>query len=734
MLHLANFSNGTTLTKASLYLKRATGSVYYDPCMPIMLYDDPSASGVSPPPPSPESAVQPPPSPIPTPDHLDRPSWARRPQTPINYPYYPFTPYNTTPFVPPTPSVHGTPTSQPRPESPGSHYPMPSALPFSPGMPHTGYPTSLQGTPWAPPQPIPPPNAMLPPPWAVQHTATGYNAFNQPLPGMWPPLALPPMGPFTPAETWPMPPGMSPYPAYTGYTPWQHPTLQPPPSTIHGNPGYTALAGSPWKHNTDRMDPFAEGPHYGPVLEPFLAKIVGAVIKLNPLLAPPHDTQDDYLRWNMLFRTSNCYRTTEPQRSWARGRNTPATHPRMTHVQIISSAFPWMIQARAHDPKLGLTCGEVLDAISIYMYGDVAKMEYGNLPSKRERQIWENYQFNRSTDSNAPGGRLGEGLKRLDWLGSSSRFGGLVANDTFVKEHCGDVLPCTFELKCLPTYPLTAEEVREQQQRLEMPAGGQVCHSVCVEDAGKSVIGAGLAHGITYGVEFTLYDAWKRSLVVVVVDKLAAIEDFQTTVTTTHTLTNASFAKLSRVGNLPLYLTPGSGSVLEGIIQQMDMNGFRVRLAKEVKEAKVEVAMENDLAVFKVLDQQLKRFGLTDLSFETTLDRLTHTLRAAGRYYWYLDLTNENKPIDTKDGVGVDLYLLQESESEYDDHGMPLLLPIEPGFRKTHPNAESLDFIDFVVDPDAVYGIKITNNTTRDLYLNAFLFNSSSLSIGGQLR
>ncbi|KAF8414841.1 hypothetical protein L210DRAFT_3433551 [Boletus edulis BED1] len=266
---------------------------------------------------------------------------------------------------------------------------------------------------------------------------------------------------------------MSPHPAYAGYPPgyppWQHPTQQPPPIKIPGNPGDTAQAAFRWTNDADRMDPFAEGSHYGPVLEPFLAKIVGATIKLNPLLAPPPDTQDDYLRWNMLFHTSNCYRTTESQRSWVKGRNAPATHPRVTHIRIISRPFPWMIHVRAQNPKLGVTCGEVLDAVSMYMYGDVAKKEYEPLPPTRKRQIWESYRFNRSTDSNAPGGRLGEGLKRLDWLGSASRFGGLVPSDSFVKEHCGDVLPCTFELKCLPTYALTAEEVREQQRRLENP-------------------------------------------------------------------------------------------------------------------------------------------------------------------------------------------------------------------------------------------------------------------------
>jgi len=278
------------------------------------------------------------------------------------------------------------------------------------------------------------------------------------------------MGPYTPAAAaWPMP-GMAPHTPYVGgYAQWQHPTQQPPPIKISAQPGDTAQAAFRWTSNTDRMDPFAEGPHYGPVLEPFLVKVVGAIVRLNPLLAPPPDTQDDYLRWNMLFHTSNCYRTTESQRSWVKGRNAPATHPRLTQVRIISHSFPWMIQVRAQNPKLGVTCGEVLDTVSAYMYGDVAKREYEKLPPTRKRQIWESYRFNRSTDLNAPGGRLGEGLKRLDWLGTTSRFGGLVISDAFVKEHCGDVLPCTFELKCLPSYPLTAEELREQQRRLENP-------------------------------------------------------------------------------------------------------------------------------------------------------------------------------------------------------------------------------------------------------------------------
>ncbi|KIJ63329.1 hypothetical protein HYDPIDRAFT_92577 [Hydnomerulius pinastri MD-312] len=253
-----------------------------------------------------------------------------------------------------------------------------------------------------------------------------------------------------------------------GHTPWQHPTQPPPPAAAP--PNDTARAAFRWTTSADRMDPFTEGPNYGPVLEPFLVKVVGANVKLNPLLSPPSDTEEDYLRWNMLFHTSNCYRTSESRRSWVKGRKAPATHPRLTHVRIVSRTFPWMIHARARDPKIGVTCGEVLDAISAYLHGDVAKKEYEHMPQARKRFIWSSYQHNRSTDPNVPGGGLGEALKRLDWLGQDSRFGGLVVNSDFVKEHCGDILPCTFELKCVSGRTMAQQGSREQPSRQHHPS------------------------------------------------------------------------------------------------------------------------------------------------------------------------------------------------------------------------------------------------------------------------
>ncbi|KAI9567999.1 caspase domain-containing protein [Boletus coccyginus] len=265
-----------------------------------------------------------------------------------------------------------------------------------------------------------------------------------------------------------------------------------------------------------------------------------------------------------------------------------------------------------------------------------------------------------------------------------------------------------------------------------VPAGRQVRYSVRLLGGGQYVIGAGMAHGVSYGVESTLYSEEKRSLGAVVVDAAAEIEDFQTKIAAPLRVTNVSFAKLTRAGNLPLYLTPGGNLslVLEEMIRQVKgTSAPNFRRVEEVKEAKLEATMKNDRVVLKVLDQQLKRLELTDLSFEIALDRLTHALSAAAHYYWYLDLSKENSHIDTKDGVTVDFYMLKESEKEYDEYGMEALVPVEPGFYRRDPKAETPGVIDFVVDPDALYGIKITNKTTRDLYLNAFLFNNGSLSI-----
>lgn len=91
-----------------------------------------------------------------------------------------------------------------------------------------------------------------------------------------------------------------------------------------------------------------------------------------------------------------------------------------------------------------------------------SKAEFEALSDAMKRSISIAYRHNRSTAHDVPGGRLGDGIRRLDWLGQDSMFAGVLVNDDLVKDLCGDVLPCTFELRCIHRYPLTAAEIRDQ--------------------------------------------------------------------------------------------------------------------------------------------------------------------------------------------------------------------------------------------------------------------------------
>ena len=261
-----------------------------------------------------------------------------------------------------------------------------------------------------------------------------------------------------------------------------------------------------------------------------------------------------------------------------------------------------------------------------------------------------------------------------------------------------------------------------------MSAYGEVYYPVRVDKGGTYVIGAGSAHGVSSGVKFTLYNDQKVKLGVVLVDEASSIQDFKTTVTTSLCLKDASFAKLTRIGTLPLYVEPvgNLASILEETIRGSGIDGYDANSPifqpVEAEEAKLAVTMENHLLAFKILDQRVRSLGLTELPYKIAPDSpiVPHVLRSAAHYYRFLDLTREYD--GAKQDVTVEFYLLNV---EFDDYGVPFRVPAQDGLCQKDPNV-----IDFVVGSDAEYGMKITNNTPWELYLNVFQFNNSSLSIG----
>lgn len=385
------------------------------------------------------------------------PGWANAPQSPANYPqFYPglASPYGATPYIPAAYPPAGIP--------PGSYFPPPVALPQlqvngrSPAAHPGGLPPDYYAYAAAQAQAAAAAAYGFP-----GHPGTGYVPFQTPLPPVG--YGLPPPGP--PPPGWGAPPAASPFSPGWGPLPGA-----PPPPAPPAQPA--APAEAPPSHvMEDRLLPkdgstlisrFAVGRHYGPILTPFIARVVEARIELNPILLPPGDDAEDYLTWNMLFDSAYCQRRSEPTgRSWLKGRDHPATIPRLTSIRLILQGLPWVITIDATDDSTGVTCGEIIDKLSDFLHKAVSKSDHDKLTKDQQQAHLKTYYHNRSASDGVPGGRLGRPMMRLDWLGDKTMFGGIAIDDEYVKQVCGDVLPCTFVVRCEKRFMMTEEERRE---------------------------------------------------------------------------------------------------------------------------------------------------------------------------------------------------------------------------------------------------------------------------------
>ena len=205
----------------------------------------------------------------------------------------------------------------------------------------------------------------------------------------------------------------------------------------------------------------------GPVLEPMLTKAVGAKLQMNPLLLPLGDEEDHpHLRWNMLFSTAHCHRSTDPtHRSWSNGRQEPATFPRVSELRLVSRVFPAVINIRATNRAIGVTCGDLIEQLSDHLQRRLRKEDYEGASGPRRRAIRDAYHHNRSRSMGVPGGQLGDGLKALDWLGTQTMFGGIQQDEQYLLERFNVAMPCVLELICVERPLVDDEEDRRQERR-----------------------------------------------------------------------------------------------------------------------------------------------------------------------------------------------------------------------------------------------------------------------------
>lgn len=166
----------------------------------------------------------------------------------------------------------------------------------------------------------------------------------------------------------------------------------------------------------------------------------------------------------MLFQSNMCQLSSDDAHiSWAKGRDAPATFPRITSMRLVCARIPFTIEINAVNPELGVTCGDVIDQISVDLHRFSGGKEFEVMPRTQQKKLGEAYQRNRSREHGVPGGSLGQGMRRLDWLCENCIFGGIQKHDRLVKQICGVMFPCTFELLCTQRWVQTAREIADQE-------------------------------------------------------------------------------------------------------------------------------------------------------------------------------------------------------------------------------------------------------------------------------
>lgn len=129
--------------------------------------------------------------------------------------------------------------------------------------------------------------------------------------------------------------------------------------------------------------------------------------------------------------------------------------------------------------------------------------------------------------------------------------------------------------------------------------------------------------------------------------------------------------------------------------------------------------------VFDLMDPRATHYGFNHRFSRVRADveSVAFVLGHACKFFRSLDLSK--RPQAGGGGpISIQFYQLQESKTDYDESGEPVLYPCGPDLCQN-------GIIDFVVDEKAPYGFKLINHGPHDFYASAFYYDFSDLSIGG---
>ncbi|KAK0188528.1 hypothetical protein F5146DRAFT_1122702 [Armillaria mellea] len=183
--------------------------------------------------------------------------------------------------------------------------------------------------------------------------------------------------------------------------------------------------GKPDDFPEDAMpDKWTAGVDHGPILDPESVAKLGLHPTLHPILSST-SSDDDHVIWNMIYPPETAIRARkdvqEPHDAF---RSEPATFPRVSLLKIVSRSHTWEFNVRAYDSSAGVTIGDVLRTLFMYLSVGLRRIELTTISSEHRQAITA--ARDARTRVVPPHMELNTNLTILDWISQETHFAGFI--------------------------------------------------------------------------------------------------------------------------------------------------------------------------------------------------------------------------------------------------------------------------------------------------------------------
>jgi len=199
-----------------------------------------------------------------------------------------------------------------------------------------------------------------------------------------------------------------------------------------------------------RVDRWATGPSYGPVISQTDLYVLKPNLQINPILTKAHSF---ILIFNLLTGHTGGFNDQQPDRDhpFDAFANQPATLPRVSVLHIVTERSPWCTTIRN---DFGVTLGDICGQMhKDYAENVITEAELAASQPRIQERIKQvaarnaaslgGPQWNTFYSSPAPLNRL----KRVDWLCEAHFFDQMHRDERYAEQRLGFTAPNIFVMK-----------------------------------------------------------------------------------------------------------------------------------------------------------------------------------------------------------------------------------------------------------------------------------------------